>query len=184
VDDDTPRIAEGSRRQRTPDVATLRGAPVQVNARRAAVVASVVVLTALLGASVALFVSGARKNSQVNDLRDHGIAVEVTVTSCRGLLGGSGSNPVGYTCQGTYVVGDRRYRQTLPTDALYAAGAHVTLVAASDDPALLSTRALVAARRASWRVFLVPSVLLIVFLGALGWLVVRRRPPDGAALPS
>jgi hypothetical protein len=27
-------------------------------------------------------------------------------------------------------------------------------------------------------------VLLIVFLGALGWLVVRRRPPDGAALPS
>ena len=157
------------------DVAALRGAPVAVDARRIARVAAVLALAALLGTSVALFVAGERKNAQVADLRAHGVAVVVTVTSCRGLLGGSGSNPVGYTCSGSYVVGGATYRQTLPTSTLYATGARVTLVAARDDPALLSTRALVDAQRVSWRVYLLPSVLLVAFLGAVGLGAWRRR---------
>lgn len=167
----------------TSDVAALRGAPVEVDARRAGRVAVGMLVVALFGLSAALFVSGARKNDQVTDLRDHGIAVAVTVTSCRGLLGGSGSNFVGYTCEGTYRVRGQRYRQTLPTNTLYAAGTRVTLVAAADDPALLSTRALVAARHASWRVYLVPSALLVLVagVGALSWR--RRRASRKDPLP-
>jgi hypothetical protein len=159
----------------TEDVTALRGAPVDVDARRAARTVAPLCLVALLFATVALTVAGVHKNDQVTDLRDHGVGVAVTVTTCRGLLGGSGSNPVGYTCHGTYEFGGHRYDQTLPTNVLYALGTRVALVVAADDPALLSTRALVAAERPSWLVYRVPAVLFVVLVVALGLLVWRRR---------
>jgi hypothetical protein len=163
-------------------IASLRGAAVEVDARRVARIATVTLFVALLGVSAALFVAGARKNAQVTALRDHGVAVAVTVTSCRGLLGGSGSNLDGYTCQGTYLVGARRYRQTLPTSVLYAPGTRVALLADADDPALLSTRALVASEHASVRVYLAPSALLAVVLVAVGVLAWRRSRRKGSVL--
>ena len=172
MDRDASRSSLGSA---ATELHALRGATVEADAHRVARVATAILLVALLAGSTALFASGARKNNQVTDLRDHGIAVAVTVTSCRGLLGGSGSNPVGYTCVGTYLVGTQRYRQTLPTSVLYASGTRITLVAADDDGALLSSRALVAAEHASWRVYLVPSALLLAFLVAAGGLAWRRR---------
>jgi len=181
VEGDASRDAPG-------DVTTgggrLRGASVEVDAPRVALVATGILLVALLGLSVALFVSGARKNDQIADLRDHGVVVVVMVTSCRGLLGGSGSNPVGYTCEGRYRVGRTRYLQTLPTNVLYAPGSRVMLVAAADDPALLSTRALVASEQTSWRVYLAPSALLVAFFVAVGGIAWRRRRTAvGSPLP-
>jgi hypothetical protein len=157
------------------DLRALRGATVEVDPRRVARSVAVSCLIALLVATVALTVAGVRKNDQVTELRDHSVGVAVTVTTCRGLLGGSGSNPVGYTCKGTYLVGGHRYDQTLPTNVLYAPGTRVALVVAADDPDLLSTRELVAAERPSWLVYRVPAVLFVVLVVALVVLARRRR---------
>jgi len=52
--------------------------------------------------TVALFVAAVNKDSAIVRLQQHGVPVEVTVTSCLGNLGGSGSNAASYTCSGTF----------------------------------------------------------------------------------
>jgi hypothetical protein len=83
-------------------IGTLRGPAVQVDARRAARVVVVAVLVGLCVLTVALFVAAVNKDSAIVRLQQHGVPVEVTVTSCLGNLGGSGSNAASYTCSGTF----------------------------------------------------------------------------------
>ncbi len=125
--------------------------------------------------AVAFFVTGARKNAQITSLREHGVPVEVTVTNCIGLLGGSGSNDAGYACRGTYVVDGRRQYEAIPGDTLYSAGTKIRGITVADDPGLLSTAADVAGEHASWRDFVTPTVLLVVLAGLLLVLGLRRR---------
>jgi len=155
--------------------AGLRGATVDVDASRIRRVVTVACLVGLAGIVGVLFAAGASKNAQINELRDHGVAVTVTVASCRGLLAGSGSNPAGYACTGSYQVNGRTYVASVPGDSLYAAGATVREVAAGTDPGLLASAPAVAAERASWRVFVVPMALLGALLTLVGVTVRRRR---------
>lgn len=145
----------------------LRGATVGADGRRVATVLRRCTVLALVAVAAVLTVAGADKNAQVTDLRSHGIDVAVTVTACRGLLGGSGSNSVGYSCTGTYRVDGRSFTQGLPGSTLLAPGSRVTEVVAAGDPELLSSPALVAAERPSARVYLVPAVLLATILALL-----------------
>jgi hypothetical protein len=154
---------------------TLRGAGVEADFRRVGRIALALGLVALAVVAVGLFVTGARKNAQITELRDHGMAVEVTVSACQGLLGGSGSNPAGYACRGTYVVGGRRYDEAIPGTTLYAPGTVFRAVTVRSDPELLSTVGAVAHDRASWRVYVVPTVLAVVLAGLLLALWRRRR---------
>jgi len=163
---------------------TLRGGRVDADLATVAGVALVLVVLALIVAAAVLFVAGADKNAQITSLRRHGVPVEVTVTSCLGLLGGSGSNAAGHACTGTYVLGGHRYHQAIPSDALYDVGARLRGVAVPSDPALLSLPSVVAGERASWRVFITPAVLAVLGVGlGLGTLLVRRRrhPRRGTA---
>jgi len=164
---------------RTPDrpaesVSTLRGAAVEVNTRRVAHLAVGVVLVTLAVLGVALFVAGANKNAQITRLREHGVAVEITVSGCQGLLGGSGSNAAGYVCRGTFRLADHEYNELIPGDTFHAPGSTLQGITVPGDPALVSTAAAVAAERASWRVFIVPAVLLAGTL-LLGAVVLRLR---------
>jgi len=154
---------------------SLRGATVEVDASRIRRVLSVACLVGLAAIVGVLYAAGASKNAQIDELRDHGVAVTVTVASCRGLLAGSGSNPAGYACTGSYEVRGRTYTASIPGDSLYAAGATVREVAALTDPGLLASAPAVAAERASWRVFAVPTALLGVLLSFVGVTVRRRR---------
>jgi len=156
-------------------VATLRGAGVDVDVRRAGRVIVGVALVALAVLAVVLFVAGAQKNAHITDLRQHGVPVDVTVTRCTGLLGGSGSNPVGYACRGTFAYGGHRYDVAIPGDTLYASGARLAAVTVPGDTGLFSTAATVAAEHASWKVFLLPAVLLGVLVVLVGALVLGRR---------
>lgn len=163
-------------------VARLRGAGVDVDRRRLAQVVVVVLLLALVGASIALFAVGAHRNRQIDALRQSGRPVEARVTSCLGLLGGSGSNAAGYTCRAAYTVDGRRYVQTVPGNVLRSPGSRVAIVVAATDPTLIDTPGMLAGEHASWRVFMVPSVLALVFLGGLvlavrGW---RKGRPEAA----
>jgi hypothetical protein len=154
---------------------TLRGAGVEVDVRRAGAVLVGVGLVALTVLVVILFVAGVRKNAQVTSLRRHGTAVEVTVSTCRGLLGGSGSNAAGYACLGTFTVDGRRYTEAIPGDTLYPHGATVRAISARGDPALLTTVGVLATEHSSWTVFIVPTILSVVLVLLVAALALRRR---------
>jgi hypothetical protein len=140
----------------------LRGNGVDIDPRRAARWVLAVCVVALFVVALILLVAGVQKNSQSNELANHGVRVEVRVTSCLGLLGGSGSN--------------------IPGNARFAPGSTVAGVIAPDDPGLLSTPSEVAAQPASGSVFVAPAVLFVVFVLALAALIAMvrrgRRAPD------
>ncbi len=154
---------------------TLRGAGVSIDVRKTGRVVVAVCFVALAVLAVVLFVAGVHKNSQINTLRQHGVAVQVTVKGCLGLLGGSGSNPAGYACQGTFTLDGHHYRESIPGNVLRRPGTKVRAVAVAGDPPLLSTAHAVATERASASVFVVPAILFAVLVVLVGALVFRRR---------
>jgi hypothetical protein len=156
-------------------LSTLRGARVEVDVRRAGRVVLGICLLGLAVLVVVLFVAGADKNAQIDQLRNHGVAVNVTVTGCLGLLGGSGSNAAGYACRGTFTLDGHRYRESVPGNVLRPPGTKVPAVAVPGSPPLLDTRHAVATEHTSWSVFVVPTILLVVLLLVVGALVLRRR---------
>jgi hypothetical protein len=154
---------------------TLRGARVEVDPRRAARVAVALCVVALAVVAVSLSVAGVDKNAEITGLRQQGTPVVVTVTRCFGLLGGSGSNGVGNSCLGTFVLDGKRYKGTIPGDALWAPGTTIRLVTIRSDPGLLATEHQVASEHASWRVFILPTVLFFGMTALVTVLIVRRR---------
>ena len=161
-------------------VATLRGARVAIDHRRAGRAVLVACLVGLVVAAGVLYAAGAHQNAQVSSLRDHGVAVDVTVTGCLGQLGGSGSNAAGYTCRGTYTLGGHRHGVAIPGSSLLSPGQKVREITVAADPGLVSSPDTVATRTASWTVFVLPTVLLVITLvGAGRWLLRGRRTPPG-----
>jgi hypothetical protein len=156
-------------------LSTLRGAGVNVDVRRAGRVIGALCLVALAVLAVALFAVGAHKNDQINSLHQHGVPVTITVSGCRGLLGGSGSNAAGYACRGNVSLDGRRYNEPIPGDTLYAPGAKLSGVAVSGDPPLLATAHALKTEHASWTVFVAPAVLVIALAFIVGAVVVKRR---------
>jgi hypothetical protein len=156
-------------------MSTLRGATVEVDVERVTRLIVAACLLALGVTVVLLCVAGIEKNARITELRDHGVAVVATVDSCRGELGGSGSNPVGYTCTGTYVLGGNRYDATLPGDRSFAPGAQVRGIAAASEPGVFTTAGALFGEHASWGVFLVPAVLFGLLLALAGAVVGRWR---------
>ncbi len=155
-------------------VGTLRGAGVSVDVARTGRIALALGLVALVVVGAVLLVAGYRKNAQVDDLRAHGVPVRVSAVHCLGLMGGTGSNAAGYECTGTYDYRGARYTEGIPGSTFYADGASITGVAASDDPALLSTPGTVAASRTSVTLYLVGAGLLVAAASVVVWLVLRR----------
>jgi hypothetical protein len=159
--------------ERERSVTTLRNARGSADGRR---VTRVVVTLGLIATAVVvavLFAVGARKNAQISALHAQGVPVTVTVSTCRGLLGGSGSNAAGYACRGTYVVAGHRQTEAIPGDTLYAPRATVAAVAVPSDPALFTTAALLATEEPSAGVFIAPTVLLVTLVVAVVLVIVR-----------
>jgi len=165
-------------------VTTLRGAGVDVDPRRAGQLVLGVALVALAVVAVVLLVAGIQKNAQSDALEHHGVAVDVTVAGCSGLLGGSGSNAAGYRCQGRYTFQGRHYERDIPGNSLLAAGTVIRGVTTPGDPGLLSTPAMVDAQPASWRVYLAPAILFTVLAIAVVIMVLLRRRRRPTALPA
>jgi len=154
---------------------TLRGAGVEVDARRVGGVIVALCLVALAVLVVVLFVAGAHRNAQVNRLHQHGVTVDVTVSGCIGLVGGSGSNAAGYSCRGSFTLMGHRYNEAIPGSTFRASGTTFKAVTVPGDPALLSPVHAVSTEHSSASVFILPSVLLVILLLLVGALVLRRR---------
>jgi hypothetical protein len=156
----------------------LRGAGVEVDPVRAGRAVLALVLVALVVVGIVLLVAGYRKNSQVDDLRAHGVPVTVTVVGCLGLMGGSGSNTAGYECTGSYTPSDqskKTFVEGIPGSTFYRSGTKVTGVVPSDDPGLLSTPSAVASSHTTYTLYLVGAVVLGVAAAIVVWLLLRRR---------
>jgi hypothetical protein len=162
-------------------VAPLRGATVQIDRRRLTRVLVAIVVATLAVLVVVFTVVGIDKNHQIDQLHNQGVAVNVTITSCQGLLGGSGSNGAGYACRGTYGLDNRRYNEQLPGTALHAPGTVIRAVAVPGDPALVSPVSVVSAEHSSATVFILPAVLLVLLVAILIVVLLRRRGKSGDA---
>jgi hypothetical protein len=133
-------------------------------------------IVATLAVLVIVFVVvGVDKNRQINELRGQAVPVTFTVTSCQGLLGGSGSNGAGYACRGTYRLDGHTYNEPLPGTAYFAPGASVHAVAVPSDPGLVSPVTIVESEHASSRVYVLPVILFAALLLIVGAFVLRRR---------
>lgn len=161
-----------------PPVAALRGAEVgPVDARRVAGVVTGLCLAGLLAAAVVLLVAGVHKNSQITALHQRGVVATMRVTGCRGNIGGSGSNGAGYTCEGVLRLGGRSYRENIPGDVSRPTGQTLSVVAVPGDPALLVPASTLVDQHTSAGVYVLPAVLLGLFLtGGAGALWRWRRP--------
>src|ERR1700722_6775480 len=158
----------------SPPVGPLRGAGVDVDVRRVGAVLVGACAVALAVCAVVFYIAAFHNNSQINSLRQHGVASEVKVTTCIGLIGGSGSNPVGYSCKGMITAHGRVYDVNIPGSSLHAPGALVKVIAVPGDPPLLSTVHVVAGERASWKAFILPTSLLVVLVLLVAAIVWRR----------
>jgi hypothetical protein len=180
--DHSPRSNEGEREPGSEGasssgdrVGQLRGAGVQADARRLAQVAVAIVLITLAALAIGFTIVGIHKNQQTDQLHTQGVPVTVTVTSCLGLLGGSGSNAAGYSCHGTYTLAGHSYNESLPGSAFHRPGATIDAVAVPGDPALVSPVAIVDAQHSSGSVFILPAAFGGVLVLLLVALVVRSR---------
>ena len=164
-------------------VAPLRGAGVQISGRQVARVLLGTMLATLAVLVVVFTLTGFHNNQQIDELQNQGVPVAVTVTTCQGLLGGSGSNAAGYTCRGTYEIGGHRYNETLPGTSLHAPGALVRAVAVPSDPRLVSPVSVVADEHASTSVYILPAVLFVVLVVVLVLVGLRRHSTGGRSAP-
>jgi hypothetical protein len=154
---------------------SLRAGSVDIDSRRIGRGIGVLLLVALVVVAVVLAVAGTEKNNQINRLRQAGVPVTITVSTCLGLLGGSGSNAAGYNCRGTFTVAGRRYTEGIPGTTFYRPGTTVRAVRVPGDPALVTPLTVLATEQASWRVYLLPAILLAVAGLLLVLLVYSRR---------
>jgi hypothetical protein len=165
-------------------VGTMRGATVQMDFHRVLQVTVGVVLVTLAVLVVVFTVAGVRTNNQIEELHSQGVPVTVTVTDCLGLLGGSGSNPAGYSCRGTYVLEGHRYTQSLPGLTHQHPGARIPGVAVPNDPSLMSLVSALKTQHSSASAFVLPIVLGVVLLALIGlvvWRTKARHADEGAA---
>ena len=158
------------------ETVALRGPHAQRIDRRFWSIAGAVFLTVFAVAIIVSFISAMNDNARVDRMKNHGVSVVVTVTSCVGNLGGSGSNAAGYTCRGSYRVHGVRYQEVIASKStLSATGTRLAGVA---DPSRLSTVELasaVAASAASDSVYVVPSLLALLCVILSVTLVSRTR---------
>lgn len=174
---ETPESSKDVSAPAAPDapVSSLRGASAAVDPRKATQVVVGLIVAALAVLGIVFIVVGINKNAQINELKEHGVPVTYVVSKCLGLLGGSGSNAAGYSCQGSYTIDGRRFYESLPGSSLYAPGTRVKAVSVRSDPSLLSTPAIVRSQHASDNVFILPAVSLGACALLLLAVVLRRR---------
>jgi hypothetical protein len=173
----------GSTRSSSEPLSTLRGAGVNYDARRVGQVVVGLCLVTLAVLVVVFTVAGVHKNSQINRLHHDGVPVTVTVTHCFALMGGSGSNAVGDSCNGSFTLHGHRYTESLPGTALHKVGSTLPATAVPNDPALVSPNSILNSEHTSLSVFLLPLILLIVLALLVALTVFWQRRSRRTAPP-
>jgi hypothetical protein len=157
-------------------LSTLRGPSVgQVNVRRIGQILGLGGLLTLAVLVVVFALAGAHRNDQITNLRTHGVTVEMKVSGCLIQIGGTGSNPAGYKCQGTVTVDGHRYTEPIPGLTHYTRGQTLHVVVVPNDPVLLSTVQDLSREHTSASVYILPIILFVALVLLLVGLVLGRR---------
>ncbi|MDE2282373.1 MAG: hypothetical protein KGJ92_06335 [Actinomycetales bacterium] len=174
---DSPTESTAEEGLREAAVATLRGPDVRGARRTYLRVALALVLLAVLSLSVVTLVAAMNDNARVARLKVDGVPVTISVTGCRGNLGGSGSNVVDYTCQGDYVVAGTHYHEVIGSmDRAYAIGAVVKGVVDPRQHSYVVLASAAYSSHGSTRGYVVAGSLAVADLAAAWalWRVARR----------
>jgi hypothetical protein len=154
----------------------LRGASVgKVNRRRVVQVIEALSVATLAILTIIFFVAGIHRNNQISDLKSNGVTVNIKVTGCLALIGGTGSNPAGYVCQGALTIAGHHYTEVIPGSDQLPKGKILKVVVVPNDPALLTLRHTLLQEHSSGTVFILPAILLAALLVLIGALVAQRR---------
>jgi hypothetical protein len=152
----------------------IRGGGGIVDTRRLfrVVVGSAIVALAIL--VVLLTVQAVHRNSRIDGLQRRGVPVDVTVTSCLGILSGTGITVTSFQCTGSFDLSGRTYNATIAGSNInHAAGDVVKAVADPKHPTSVSTAGSLVNAHSSWRAFIGPAicflVLVLVIAAALWW---------------
>jgi hypothetical protein len=138
---------------------------------------------------VVLTIAAVHKNARIGGLQRRGVPVDVTVTSCFGILSGTGITVTTFQCKGSFDLAGRSYNAVIAGSTVnHQAGDVVKAVADPKHPTSVSLASSLVNAQSSWRAFVVPTVLFVLLVlliaGALWWS--RRnsaqRPPDGEPL--
>jgi hypothetical protein len=167
----------------------IRGGGGVVDTRRLfrVVVGSAIVALAVL--VVVLTIEAAHKNSRIDSLQHRGVPIDVTVTSCFGILSGTGITVTTFQCKGSFALDAHNYNTVIAGSTInHQAGDVVKAVADPKHPTSVSLASSLVNAKSSWRAFIGPGVLFLLLVlliaGALWWS--RRnsaqRPPDGDSL--
>jgi hypothetical protein len=160
----------------------VRGAGVVMDSRRtlrALVVVSVLVLATL---TIVLTLEAINANARISRLRQHGVPVDVTVTSCLGLASGTGITEAGYRCRGTFTLDGPRHNELITgTSALRSTGETLHAVTDPSDPTILSTADALATTHPIWTAFIGPAIPMLLLLPLLALTRRGPRPSSGTS---
>lgn len=166
---------------RRENVASLRGANAGSIGRTFWLGAAALGLAIFTAVLVVSLVSAFNDNARIERMKAHGIPLTVTVTTCDGNLGGSGSNGAGYTCRGTYRIDNTTFHEVIGSMTSFAAsGTAVRAVADPSNHGTITLSTAVKSSKASPWAFVAPGALTVATV-ILTWLfvrVARRRPSN------
>jgi hypothetical protein len=167
----------------------IRGGGGIVDTRRLfrVIVGSAIVALAVL--VVVLTIEAVHKNSRIDSLQHRGVPVDVTVTSCFGILSGTGITVTSFQCSGSFDLAGRSYNAVIVgSNVNHAVGDVVKAVADPKHPTSISTPSSLVNAHSSWRAFIGPAVLfvpLVLLIAGAAWWSRRnsaQRPAEGDAL--
>jgi hypothetical protein len=127
------------------------------------VVGSAIVALAVL--VLVLTIEAVHKNSRIHGLQRRGVPVDVTVTSCLGILSGTGITVTSFECSGSFDLAGRSYSAVIAGSNInHAAGDVVKAVADPKHPTSISTPSSLVNAHSSWRAFIGPAVLFLLLV--------------------
>jgi hypothetical protein len=154
------------------------GGGVSVDPRRFMRAIVLVTLATLAILTTVLVIGVIQKHSQISRLKDHGVVVAVTITSCIGNASGTGITAAGFSCSGSFTLGGINHTDVLKGNSVnQQIGDRVTAITDARDPSDLSTPDAVSAARLPLTDLVAPAVsaLLLVIVLALGMNALLRR---------
>jgi hypothetical protein len=148
------------------EISYVRGVRVgETDTRRVVGVLLALCLLVLLTLTVVLAVQAAHDRSRSAALRNHGVAVVATVSSCEGVGSGIGDGIQYWVCRGTYTLDGTVYDEVINgSRALLEHGAPVAAIAVPGRPSLLATAASVKGDHSTWTAYQNPIIVAAVFL--------------------
>jgi hypothetical protein len=153
-----------------------RGASVEFDRRRAVQVVLGLWIGTLVILLVVLLATAVTQNSRTSQLRQHGVPVRVTVTSCLAVASGTGETVASYDCHGDFTLHGDQYQATIAgSNQYHRAGSVLAGLSDPAHPTTLSLARSVTHPTPAWQSYIAPGVVAVLLAVTLAWLLRYRR---------